>query len=157
MLLGIVGASTEPKYRGHPHDWVVNGPDGEAIPLAPTYHQWDPNFSYKHIEHSVVDEGAWGDYDPRNLSNSNIKEHRCQSCNEVQSEVTTLNFCHCYPNLYGSNRPSPVPFQLFRTPDGKNNGLIACCAVENGWAVGEFVGEITSGLAGLDVMVRNMR
>lgn len=43
--------------------------------------------------------------------------------------------------------------QVFRTPDGKNNGLLACCPFEEGWAVGEFVGEITSGLEGLDVMV----
>ena len=46
-----------------------------------------------------------------------------------------------------------APVQIFRTPDGKNNGLIACCPFEKGWAVGEFVGVITSGLRDLDVMV----
>ena len=43
--------------------------------------------------------------------------------------------------------------QVFRTPDGKNNGLIACCGFEAGTAVGEFVGQVTTGLANLDVMI----
>lgn len=33
VLLGIIGESTARKYNGHPHDWVVNGPSNEAIPL----------------------------------------------------------------------------------------------------------------------------
>ena len=45
------------------------------------------------------------------------------------------------------------PVQVFRTPNLKNNGVLACCPFEKGWAVGEFVGQITSGLKGLDVMV----
>ena len=39
ILLGIIDESTQPKYRGHPHDWVVNGPGHEAIPLSQTYQQ----------------------------------------------------------------------------------------------------------------------
>ena len=73
MLLGIVGASTEPRYNGHAHDWVVNGPDGEAIPLFPTYYQWDPGFTYRHIDSSMIDEDAWGQYDPRTVvSDANL-------------------------------------------------------------------------------------
>lgn len=43
--------------------------------------------------------------------------------------------------------------QVYRTPNGKNNGLLACCAFERGAAIGEFVGQVTSGVANLDVMV----
>ncbi|KAK3055656.1 hypothetical protein LTR09_003577 [Extremus antarcticus] len=153
MLLGIVGASTERKYLGHPHDWVVNAGD-EGTPLAPTYYQWDPNFSYKHIDSSIVDEEAWGDYDPRTvIPSTDPAASVCECCGEHQSNDQRNNTCKCYPNLYGSSKPTPVPLQIFRTPDGKNNGLLACCPFEKGWAVGEFVGEITSGLAGLDVMI----
>lgn len=45
-----------------------------------------------------------------------------------------------------------MPVQIFRTANGKNNGLLACCAFERGAAIGEFVGELTSGLEKKDVM-----
>ena len=78
---------------------------------------------------------------------------KCRNCSEMQSNDPVDNACKCYPNLYGTAKPGAVPAQIFRTKDGKNNGLVACCAFEHGWAVGEFVGLITSGLEGLDVMV----
>lgn len=154
ILLGIVGEPSQPKYRGHPHDWVVNGPNHEAIPLPQTYHQWDGDFSFKHLNGSVIDEEAWGEYDPRTtMPNSDSTAYKCEVCNEHQSNDPTQNSCHCYPNLYGSPKAGVVPLQVFRTPNGKNNGLLACAAFEKGWAVGEFVGLITSGLQGMDVMV----
>lgn len=154
ILLSIVGGSNRPKYTGHPHDWVVNGPNDEAIPLPQTYHQWDRNFSYTHLHKSAVDEDAWGDYDPRTvIPDSDPAAHTCQNCHEHQSDDPTRNSCNCYPNLYGSPKAGIAPVQVYRTPDGKNNGLIACCAFEKGWAVGEFVGCVTTGLHGLDVMI----
>lgn len=154
VLLGIVGARTEPKYKGHLHDWVVNGPENEAIPLRQTYSRWDPNFSYIHLDQSTIDEDAWGDFDPRTvIPESDPESHKCQNCGEQQSNDPTQNSCRCYPNLYGSPKASAAPLQVFRTSNGKNNGLMACCAFEKGWAVGEFIGEITTGIKGLDVMV----
>ena len=47
---------------------------------------------------------------------------------------------------------TPSPVQVFRTLDGRNNGLIALCAFERGAAIGEFVGVITKGLQDVDVM-----
>ncbi|GAB7358012.1 hypothetical protein MBLNU230_g0177t1 [Neophaeotheca triangularis] len=152
-LTSIVGASTERKYPGHPHDWVVAGPNNEPVPLHSTYTH-DPDFSYTHLDGSVVDEEAWGLFDPRVIYPADTAEsHKCLECHERQSEDVCDNACACFPNLYGANRHSAVPVQVFRTPKGCNNGLVACCAFERGTAVGEFVGQITSGLAGLDVMV----
>lgn len=177
VLLGIIGHSTARKYSGHPHDWVVNGPNNEAIPLyvllsrtinanapstnivfvrysAETYHKWDRNFSYHHIEASIIDVEAWGPYDPRTVAaDDDPTTLKCQNCNEQQSDDPTRNGCKCYPSLYGTAKPGAVPAQIFRTSDVKNNGLMACCAFDEGWAVGEFVGLITSGLEGIDVMV----
>ena len=154
ILLGIIGESTQPKYTGHPHDFVVNGPGNEAIPLPETYHQWDRDFSYTHLESSIIDVDAWDEYDPRTvIPEGDDTAHKCQVCGEMQSNDPKRNSCACYPNLYGTPKAGMVPVQIFRTPDGKNNGLLACCAFEKGWAVGEFIGLITSGLAGLDVMV----
>ena len=154
ILLGIVGESTQPTYRGHPHDWVVNGPNNQAIPLSQTYHKWDKNFSYTHLNRSVVDEEAWGDYDPRiTVPASDSTVYKCEACNEQQSDDPTCNSCHCLPNLYGSPKANVVPLQIFRTSNGKNNGLVACAAFDKGWAVGEFIGLITSGLEGKDVMI----
>jgi hypothetical protein len=153
MLLGIVTASTQPKYTGHPHDWVVCSPGDEATPLAPWYYQWHPDFTYRHIKESIVDEEAWGDYDPRVITQgSESSSHNCQVCDERQSDDPRENSCNCYVNLYGS-RAGHIPVQIFRTQSGKNNGLIACCPIEKGLAVGEFIGEITSGLRGTDVMI----
>lgn len=172
VLLGIIGETTARKYTGHPHDWVVSGPDDEAIPLCvrrirllearpvpltisrpQTYPQWNGHFSYTHIGQSLLDEGAWGRYDPRTATaDDDSATFECTNCNGRQSGDATLNDCKCYPNLYGTATPGPVPVQIFRTQDGRNNGLVACCPFEDGWAVGEFVGLITSGLEGVEVM-----
>jgi len=42
--------------------------------------------------------------------------------------------------------------QIFRTPLGMNNGVIARCRFGRGSAIGEFVGLITKGKGGIDVM-----
>ncbi|WPG98481.1 SET domain-containing protein [Acrodontium crateriforme] len=164
QLLAIVGEPTDPKYVGHPHDWVVNGPQNEAIPLADTYRQWDENFSFTHLDESNIDEDAWGLFDPRLdrpapptavrdlIDSQDI--YTCSVCSAVQSDNARVNECTCYPALYGSVRAlAPAPVQIYRTPTGKNNGLIACLQFERGSAIGEFIGLITSGLSGLDVMV----
>ena len=96
----------------------------------------------------------WGLYDPRTvLSPAEGEAYVCETCSEHQSDAPRDNHCQCFPNLYGSTKAGCAPVQVFRTPDGKNNGLIACCAFENGAAVGEFIGQVTSGLANLDVMI----
>ncbi|TKA47390.1 SET domain-containing protein [Cryomyces minteri] len=63
QLLSIIGESTQRTYSGHPHDWVVT--DAEPIPLRETYLQWDPDFTFEHLDWSVVDRNAWEDRDPR--------------------------------------------------------------------------------------------
>lgn len=153
IMLGIVGESGQVKYRGHPHDWVVNGPGNEAIPLPETYRQWDRAFSYRHLDSSTVDEEAWPNFDPRTvILSSDPSAYKCEVCNEQQSNDPTRNGCQCYPNYYGSPKSNVVPLQVFRTANGKNNGLVACREFEKGWAVGEFIGLITYGLEGTDVM-----
>jgi hypothetical protein len=152
QLLGIVGASTERKYTGHPHDYVVGASNNEAIPLATTYHQWDKDFTYTHLDNCQIDEEAWGLYDPRVVQASQ-DSHICRICNERQSDDPPQNSCNCFPNLYPQTGPHIAPVQVYRTPNGRNNGLIACLPFDRGTAVGEFVGQVTSGLSGLDVMV----
>ncbi|KAK5733386.1 hypothetical protein LTR17_009758 [Elasticomyces elasticus] len=154
QLLSVIGESAKQNYAGHPHDWVVAGPGNEAIPLPSTYHQWDKDFSYTHLEEPDIDVEVFGDFDPREVS-TRINEglHVCDSCGELQSDDPKMNHCGCFTSLYGPTKSGYAPVQVFRTPDGKNNGLIACCAFETGTAVGEFVGQITKGLANMDVMV----
>lgn len=122
--------------------------------MPETYRQWTPNFSYEHLDESIVDEEVWGLFDPRVVAPAtSTLANTCQVCDEQQSEDPRMNACSCFPNLYGSIKAGFVPVQVYRTPNGKNNGLLACCPFERGSAVGEFVGSITSGLANLDVMV----
>jgi hypothetical protein len=163
QLLGIIGGPTERRYTGHPHSWVVGGPTHEPNPLPVTYHQWDQDFHYTHLEESSIDEEVWGQYDPRKVitqpssatsTQGEAETYRCDVCGEEQSDDVSENACSCFPNLYGCvKRPGSVPVQVYRTPNGKNNGLLACLPFERGSAIGEFVGEITSGLSNLDVMV----
>lgn len=153
-LLAIVGAPTERKYVGHPHDWVVCGPGDEALYLPTTYRQWDENFTYTHLDECAIDEDAWGFFDPRTIVPlSDPESRKCQTCGEQQADDPTENNCNCFSNLYGNTKAGFMPVQVYRTPNGRNNGLLACCAFERGAAVGEFVGQITSGLANMDVMV----
>ncbi|KAI0403971.1 hypothetical protein F4802DRAFT_268640 [Xylaria palmicola] len=157
-LLSTVGGPSERVYTGHPHDWVVC-PDGSPpVPLRKTYLQWDPGFEYEHIEESVVDRAAWGSEDPRWLPPSSGALTRisglflCPTCANEQSDDPKANCCCCFPSLFGCAAPTPPPIQVFRTPDGRNNGLMALCAFERGAAVGEFVGVVTKGLQDVDVM-----
>ncbi|KAK5750770.1 hypothetical protein LTS12_019136 [Elasticomyces elasticus] len=154
QLLSVIGESAKQNYAGHPHDWVVAGPGNEAIPLPSTYHQWDRDFNYTHLEEPDIDVEVFGDFDPREVSTRTTEGlHVCDSCGELQSDDPKTNHCGCFTSLYGPTKSGYAPVQVFRTPDGKNNGLIACCAFETGTAVGEFVGQITKGLANMDVMV----
>lgn len=154
QLLSIVGCPTERIYNGHPHDYVIGLPNNEAIPLSITYHKWDKDFSYTHLDTCQIDEEAWGLYDPRVEHPAHTQDsHTCQICHERQSDEPPLNSCNCFPNLYPQTIPHNAPVQVFRTPNGRNNGLVACLPFDRGTAIGEFVGQITSGLANLDVMV----
>ncbi|KAF4313328.1 hypothetical protein GTA08_BOTSDO01247 [Botryosphaeria dothidea] len=67
QLLSFIGESSERMYHGHAHDWVVED-QSRPIPLSITYLQWDPNFSYEHIDSSIVDVRTWGFSDPREVS-----------------------------------------------------------------------------------------
>lgn len=152
QLLFVVGESCEPVYEGHPHDWVISD-TSQPIPLRTTYLQWDANFTYEHLDSSVIDGDAWLETDPRCIEGGALipTEFTCAVCHEAQSDDIKVNLCQCFPNLFGGRR-SPSPTQVFRTPDGKNNGLVACLPFERGSAVGEFVGLITKDLRNTDVM-----
>ncbi|KAG4431638.1 hypothetical protein IFR05_012880 [Cadophora sp. M221] len=147
-LLAIIGQDSQKVYSGHPHDWVVC--DGTSpVPLKSTYTQWYPDFHYTHIEDSVLDQTLWGRDDPRQISGTNTVF--CNDCGYFQSSNISSNECRCFPELYGACK-APVPVQVFRTPLGKNNGLIARCEFPRGSAIGEFTGLITKGMDGIDVM-----
>ncbi|KAI3325161.1 hypothetical protein HD806DRAFT_492223 [Xylariaceae sp. AK1471] len=157
-LLSIVGEPSERIYSGHPHDWVVCLDGSPPLQLRKTYLQWDPHFDYKHIEESIIDQEVWGCDDPRWAPPSSDALTRvsslplCETCSKEQSDDPKLNCCYCFPSLFGCATLVPAPVQVFRTPDGRNNGLVALCAFERGAAVGEFVGVITKGLQDVDVM-----
>ncbi|CZT08193.1 related to THI3-positive regulation factor of thiamin metabolism [Rhynchosporium agropyri] len=147
-LLAVIGQDSQRLYPGHPHDWVVC--DGMApATLKSTYTQWNPNFKFTHIETSVLDQTLWSREDPRRIAGT--KAVFCSDCGYFQSENISANECKCFPELYGACR-APVPVQVFRTPIGKNNGLIARCEFSRGSAIGEFTGLITKGMDGIDVM-----
>ncbi|KAJ5038344.1 uncharacterized protein L3040_007210 [Drepanopeziza brunnea f. sp. 'multigermtubi'] len=147
-LLSVIGQESQALYTGHPHDWVVC--DGkEPVTLKSTYTQWYPDFEFTHIEDSVLDPAAWDSEDPRRVSS--IRTIFCNECGYFQSGNVSSNECRCFPELYGSSK-AQVPVQVFRTPLGKNNGLIARCDLPRGSAIGEFTGLITKGMDGIDVM-----
>ena len=153
QVLGSLGLSQERKYTGHLHDWVIRGPGSDPVPLATTYHKWDKHFSYEHIDESVIDKDVWGDHDPRCTSQSTATQTlSCQVCREYQADDSVQNRCKCFPAIYGRSHPKLPPVQIAQTLSGKNNGLFACLRFDAGEAVGEFVGEITTGVIGLDVM-----
>ncbi|KAH9909947.1 hypothetical protein F4778DRAFT_713477 [Xylariomycetidae sp. FL2044] len=158
QLLAVVGESPERIYHGHPHSWVVFLDGSAPAPLHTTYLQWDPYFSFRHLEECVVDGQAWGGDDPRwqpgtdavsRISPKSI----CETCGKAQSDDPKENDCYCFPSLFGGAKANPSPVQVFRTPHGgRSNGLLALCAFERGAAVGEFVGVVTKGLQDVDVM-----
>ncbi|KAI4113113.1 MAG: hypothetical protein LQ345_005840 [Seirophora villosa] len=147
-LLSVIGVSLDHQYHGHPHDWVVQD-EGDPVPLAATYQHQPGPFIYRQITEPVIDEDAWQDIDPRRISHRG--PYICAVCGRVQSDEPATNQCSCFPDLYG-DKTRPRAVQVFRTKDGRNNGVVACCPLERGTAVGEFIGRITSGLSGIDVM-----
>jgi ATP-dependent RNA helicase DDX49/DBP8 len=157
QLLAIVGEPHSPLYPGHPHEWVVFEDGSDPVPLRETYQHHDPFFSFEHIEESIVDDSVWGCDDPRWMPQDNTMSrlngvYVCTLCNEHQSDEPQSNACFCFPSLFGCVKRKPPPIQVYRTPDGKNNGLLALTAFDRGTAVGELVGLITNGVQHLDVM-----
>jgi hypothetical protein len=151
-MLAIVGDSSSRVDTGHPHDWVVSDHD-DPVPLKQTDLESDPQFSFTHLDTSIVDPYAFGANDPRQMVvNSQQAAYICGVCGEKQSEDATESTCRCFPNLFGSDHLPMAPVQIFRTKNGRNNGLMACCPFERGVAIGEFTGLITKGLEGMDVM-----
>ena len=154
-LLSLVHEPIIIKWTGHPHDWTVSKLENEEpLPLAPTYFKWDPDFSYTQIRESIIDTTKWPTDtpfpDPRRCDDG--PDFYCRSCGNLQSSEIELNACECFPDLYSPKPWRPCPVQIFRTNNGKNNGLTACCTFEPGQAIGEFAGMITRGLANIDVM-----
>lgn len=149
QLLVAVGLNMEQRYTGHPHDWVITA-EKVAMPLASTYQQWDPDFSFEHLEESVID-GCWHGRDPRRVYRGDT--YTCSECGGQQSEDLQTNKCFCFPSLFVVPRHAPIPVQVGRSPRGKNNGLFARCGFERGAPIGEFVGLVTKGIEGMDVMM----
>jgi ATP-dependent RNA helicase DDX49/DBP8 len=157
QLLAIVGESQAPVYPGHPHEWVVHEDGSEPVPLRLTYLHHDPYVAFEHIDESVVDESVWGCDDPRWTPQSTAVArtggaYTCTLCTSQQSDTPQDNSCFCFPSLFGCVKRKPPPVQIFRTPDGKNNGLVALTSFDRGAAIGELVGLITKGIRHLDVM-----
>lgn len=157
QLLAIVGESSTPQYPGHPHEWVVFEDGSDPLPLRQTYLAQDPYFAFEHIDESVIDESVWGCEDPRWTPQTNAigrpgGAYVCTVCNEQQSDDPKENSCFCFPSLFGCVKRKPAPVQVYRTPDGKNNGLIALTSFDRGTGIGEMIGLITKGMRHLDVM-----
>ncbi|KAF4774883.1 SET domain-containing protein [Colletotrichum scovillei] len=151
----VAADTLHPTWR---HLLMIVGEHGSVpVPLRSTYLEYDPYFSFEQLEHSVIDMSAWGTDDPRWVPPVNVVAgvqdiHTCQLCGREQSEDPGSNSCYCFPTLFGSGSRSPCPVQVFRTFDGRNNGLMALCPFERGAAIGEFVGLITRDLQNIDVM-----
>lgn len=124
--------------------------DGKKpISLKETYTQWSSDFEFTHLDVSVLDRDAWGNDDPRIVSS--LRPTFCGDCGFFQSNNVAENECHCFPELFGASR-THVAVQVFCTPMGKNNGLLARCRFARGAAIGDFIGLITKGMDGTDVM-----
>ncbi|RYP57168.1 hypothetical protein DL769_009650 [Monosporascus sp. CRB-8-3] len=156
QLLAIVGESSQLRFVGHPHDWVVFPDGADPVPLRSTYLEYDPSFSFEHLEESIIDVNAWGADDPRWVPSLDAAArpsaaYTCRDCKQEQSNDPKLNACQCFPSLFGAPRAA-CPVQIFRTANGRNNGLQALVPFERGAAIGEFVGLVTKGLRDVDVM-----
>ncbi|KAJ4321683.1 putative RNA helicase [Neodidymelliopsis sp. IMI 364377] len=157
QLLVVVGESQTLQYPGHPHEWVVFEDGTDPVPLRRTYLDRDPYWNFEHVDESIVDDSVWGCEDPRWMPQPNSVaringQYICASCEEQQSDDPKSNACFCFPSLFGCAKRKPPPIQVYRTPDGKNNGLVALTSFERGAAIGELVGLITKGVRHLDVM-----
>ncbi|KAM3443874.1 hypothetical protein MY4824_000322 [Beauveria thailandica] len=153
QLLACIGESTDRLFTGHPHDWVVSLDGSDPVPLRLTYVESDPFFTFEHLDEAIVDTQAWDGADPRYISPATVAAPiaECRVCGQTQSNEPTKNQCYCFPSLFSGPR-QPAMVQVFRTLDGRNNGLQALTPIERGGAIGEFVGLITKGIEDLDVM-----
>jgi hypothetical protein len=161
-LLTVVGVDDadevmgRPSYTGHPHDWVV-ADGGAVVPLRETYRDGLLD-GFEHVDECVVDAEAWGGRsDPRVLlpvgpGGGGRAVFVCQECRQEQSDDPKVNNCYCFPGLFGCAQRLPCPVQIFRTANGRNNGLQALQSFERGIGIGEFVGLVTKGIEGVDVM-----
>lgn len=157
QILTIVGVSSKLRYTGHPHDWIVGEDGSPPIPLSAFYAEQDPHFKFEQLEDSIIDEGEWRGDDPRWVppSNAVVLPHGsyiCAVCGERQSDEAESNSCHCFPSLFGCVKRRAPLVQVYRTQNGRNNGLLALAPYERGCAIGEYVGLITKGVRHLDVM-----
>ncbi|PGG95354.1 hypothetical protein GX51_08270 [Blastomyces parvus] len=150
QLLEVIGQRSPLQYTGHPHEWVVTENGTSALPLSATYPHIPGDFVFQFIDESTCDRDVFGAEDPRQVPD--LDPHTCRQCHQHQSDNVQLNRCMCFPSLYG-NPKSPPPLQIFQTKNGKNNGVLTRCELERGTAIGEFVGYITRGIEGMDVMV----
>lgn len=135
--------------------------------LASTYRHLENQFTYQFIDDYFLDRKIFGTNDPR--YNPDVDPNVCQFCEERQQDDIQINRCSCFPTLFGAPK-KPAPVQIFHTTDGKNNGVIARCVrhgqcsdsseisltgcqdYERGSGIAEFVGVITDGVEGVDVM-----
>lgn len=128
-LLSVVGEQSSCVYRGQPCDWVMSR-SSPPVRLADTCSQWDTHFWFKHLEESVIDEKTWDRMDPRaekgNTQCTLSRHCSCGRCGSTQSNDPRSNESHCFPVLFGCGRRRPRPVQVFRTENGRNNGLFAC-------------------------------
>ncbi|KUM55967.1 hypothetical protein ACN42_g11266 [Penicillium freii] len=150
-LLRVVSQDGSCRYSGHPHEWVTLD-TGPALPLKTTYpHLTLPNgFNYQFVNDCVIDHSVFGGDDPRR--GQEIDPDVCQLCKEQQTDDVMSNHCSCFSTLFGGVR-YPPPVQLYNTASGKNNGVIARCEFDRGTAIAEFVGLVTRGIEGVDVMM----
>lgn len=148
-LLGVVGQESRLHYAGHPHEWVIFG-DTPAAPLRSTYRhlQWDAGFQF--VDECVIDQAVFRGCDPRRMPE--IDPTICPTCQQQQSDDVRVNRCTCFPTLFGGLKIQPA-VQIFNTGNAKNNGVLARLEFPRGTAVGEFIGLVTSGLEGVDVMI----
>ncbi|KAF5982741.1 SET domain-containing protein [Fusarium bulbicola] len=156
QLLAIVGEPTERRFTGHPHDWVVYQDVSDPVPLRSAYLQYDPNFSFEHVDECVIDSMWWGADDPRwmpptSRASSTANGNNCVLCDQVQSDDAVLNSCKCFPSLFSGPKLPPA-VQIFRTSNGRSNGLQALVPFERGVAIGEFTGLVTKGIKDQDVL-----
>ncbi|KAJ4301461.1 putative RNA helicase [Kalmusia sp. IMI 367209] len=156
QLLSIVGVSSRLQYVGHPHDWVVSEDGSPPVPLRSLCIEQDPYFEFEQLEESIIDQRAWRGDDPRWVPQPKVavqsNGYTCAVCGEKQSEEAESNSCYCFPNLFGCVKRRSPPVQVYRTQNGRNNGLLALTPFERGCAIGEFVGLITKGVRHVDVM-----
>ncbi|KAJ5926267.1 SET domain-containing protein [Penicillium verrucosum] len=150
-LLRVISQNGACRYFGHPHEWVTLD-TGPALPLKATYpHLTLPNgFNYQFVNDCVIDHNVFGGDDPRR--GQNVDPDICQLCKEKQTDDVISNHCSCFRPLFGGVR-YPPPVQLYNTAGGKNNGVIARCEFDRGTAIAEFVGLVTKGIEGQDVMI----